>query len=669
MIMKEIAIKSRIFKKERVHEKSNDLVMIATNDETNKNQLELSWQNTILEAPHLLIVGRVMMKEWARLLGEYPVTRGFIQERSENQVRFYISFTVPRDLEKKEIRTIVAQSTQALEACLEKVIKKVQPDVLLEAESTPITDLSLSQDEEQTNQMIEKINREMAIQEELLKKLATQQETNQRLINQELPNEEVVVVENTAKAPSMEGIQLLKEQLTALEEELQLLSEENDANKKINIELDKANLKLSEVVEKNKVDVKKLEQLASLEKEVKQLKQENSDYRIQLSEQSSQLEQQKNTLTHLDSALEMAEQEKAELVAKYQEDFDSVNDELKESEKKALLEVNKRQKLEIELEETQKKLVKATLKKEEKDKKIKQLSLEIAQQLKKREKSLEDIATLETDMSQLETELSLARVTNEVLKEELAKYEVEKEKWQQLPQWEITYSELEESFNELSVEASNYRREIQLLTQQLASLKEKVTMAESYTPKETQVSYLVEEQKQEPVEQVMVDDTDDEKGYFSYEPDPYVEEVITEELMHIRKKDQVREEVVIKDLLEYYHEDSFKDIKVDRDEYRKHLLSFKFLSFRWSQVFIIKESDKNAAFLEWCAPFIEQIESFEQELALDVKKSFFNKNYVTMDESTYNILKGYSRLSTYLDTYYLKVSYYIDKYFLNEGNR
>ena len=38
-----------------------------------------------------------------------------------------------------------------------------------------------------------------------------------------------------------------------------------------------------------------------------------------------------------------------------------------------------------------------------------------------------------------------------------------------------------------------------------------------------------------------------------------------------------------------------------------------------------------------------------------------------MDGGTYQILKGYSRLSAYLDTYYLKVSYYIDKYFLNEG--
>lgn len=47
-----------------------------------------------------------MMKEWARLLSEYPVTRGFIQERSENQVRFYISFTVPRDLEKKKLELL-----------------------------------------------------------------------------------------------------------------------------------------------------------------------------------------------------------------------------------------------------------------------------------------------------------------------------------------------------------------------------------------------------------------------------------------------------------------------------------------------------------------------------------------------------------------------------------
>ena len=125
----------------------------------------------------------------------------------------------------------------------------------------------------------------------------------------------------------------------------------------------------------------------------------------------------------------------------------------------------------------------------------------------------------------------------------------------------------------------------------------------------------------------------------------------------------------IKELLKSYYDEYFHDIKISKSDYRKAVLGFKFLGFRWSQVLIMDDADKNADFLEWCKPFINKMDAFEEELSLDVKKSFFSKNYVTIDESTYNILKGYSELSTYLDTYYLKVSYYIDKYFLNEGNR
>ena len=101
-------IKSRIFKRERVRENRNNLVIVSKRkEEANKNQIELSFKNPSLEPSHLFIVGRVMVKEWERLLSQYPVTRSFIQIREEGQIRFYISFQVDNWADPKRKQHVI----------------------------------------------------------------------------------------------------------------------------------------------------------------------------------------------------------------------------------------------------------------------------------------------------------------------------------------------------------------------------------------------------------------------------------------------------------------------------------------------------------------------------------------------------------------------------------
>ncbi|MGF2142406.1 hypothetical protein DFR54_105121 [Vagococcus fluvialis] len=679
-------IKSRIFKRERVRENRNNLVIVSKRkEEANKNQIELSFKNPSLEPSHLFIVGRVMVKEWERLLSQYPVTRSFIQIREEGQIRFYISFQVDNDLSSREIKSTISLVTEILEECLEKVLIKAdkelpiqEADVVSNKSAEEITGNKMVSD---NNELISQLHQEIEEQENLLKKLAVQQELLLEPIFEDVVEEKVtteVVPEKTDKSTDNqkeEMIAVLSMQVTSLNKEIERLRAEAKESQKINLELDKANIKLNEIVQQNKVDETRLEKISEIEKKLRALKQENSEYRIQLNESQHMIEQYKNSNGHLNESLKRLETTHDEFIKNAQTEMTKLETELKEAEKKILIEVNGRQKLEIQLNDTQVKLGQEIRSSEKREDKIKQLNLDLSRQLKQREKATNEMSDLEELVDQLKADLKLSKVSNDILKDELNAYEEQKAKWQQIDVWQTKYEDLETKFNELQNESLSYRQEIHLLNSQLTSIEEQLEAPVTKEAK-NQISYSLEKEVVKepakvnsllnaPLSVVEKDDYD----YFSYEEDPYVEEVITEELMNIRKKDQMKDEEEIKELLEYYYEEDFKDIKVDKDEYRKHILSFKFLSFRWSQVFIINEADKNAAFLEWCSDYIDKIESFEEELSFDVKKSFFAKNYVTMDESTYHILKGYSKLSTYLDTYYLKVSYYIDKYFLNEGNR
>ncbi|MFW8053862.1 hypothetical protein [Vagococcus fluvialis] len=684
-------IKSRIFKKERIRDDKNDLIIIPNKKTvSNRNQLELSWHNIALESAHLTIVGKVFLKEWERRFNHYSVSRCFIQEPRANQHRLYLSFQVSQSLNSKEIKELLSASSTILEECLVKIVNKLGIEIVVREE------VSLKQTKEESvpkveeteeDKIIKKLHQDIEEQEQLLVQLTAKQTSqhkrpkNEEKLNQ-LKEQEIFFDQQEKKYLVAElnrkddMIKSLKEDINSLTQEVSELTDEIKTNNQVNRQLDKANIKLNDRLNERKIDAERLEKVSELETTVRNLHQENSDYRIKINESQSMTEKYRNQVKQLSQSLENGKKAQEELLEKAQFDYEKLDKSLLEAEKKLILEINERQKAEIQLEELRANLAVAIRQNEEQERKNNKLVLDVSNQLELREKAINQEELVQQQLDNTLEELKMSEATNKVLKAEIYELEYQKEKWDQLDEWQIKYQELVEQFSHLETESLSYRQEVGFLTSQLNMMEDKLEENEKeldyYLSQRVAIEPEVKKANEEKIEwqATIIDDYDIEyEEDFYYEADPFIEEVMAEELINAHKEDQIADEKKIKELLKSYYDEYFHDIKISKSDYRKAVLGFKFLGFRWSQVLIMDDADKNADFLEWCKPFINKMDAFEEELSLDVKKSFFSKNYVTIDESTYNILKGYSELSTYLDTYYLKVSYYIDKYFLNEGNR
>ena len=684
-------IKSRIFKKERIRDDKNDLIIIPNKKTvSNRNQLELSWHNIALESAHLTIVGKVFLKEWERRFNHYSVSRCFIQEPRANQHRLYLSFQVSQSLNSKEIKELLSASSIILEECLVKIVNKLGIEIVVREE------VSLKQTKEESvpkveeteeDKIIKKLHQDIEEQEQLLVQLTAKQTSqhkrpkNEEKLNQ-LKEQEIFFDQQEKKYLVAElnrkddMIKSLKEDINSLTQEVSELTDEIKTNNQVNRQLDKANIKLNDRLNERKIDAERLEKVSELETTVRNLHQENSDYRIKINESQSMTEKYRNQVKQLSQSLENGKKAQEELLEKAQFDYEKLDRSLLEAEKKLILEINERQKAEIQLEELRANLAVAKRQNEEQERKNNKLVLDVSNQLELREKAINQEELVQQQLDDTLEELKMSEATNKVLKAEIYELEYQKEKWDQLDEWQIKYQELVEQFSHLETESLSYRQEVGFLTSQLNMMEDKLEENEKeldyYLSQRVAIEPEVKKANEEKIEwqATIIDDYDIEyEEDFYYEADPFIEEVMAEELINAHKEDQIADEKKIKELLKSYYDEYFHDIKISKSDYRKAVLGFKFLGFRWSQVLIMDDADKNADFLEWCKPFINKMDAFEEELSLDVKKSFFSKNYVTIDESTYNILKGYSELSTYLDTYYLKVSYYIDKYFLNEGNR
>lgn len=423
------------------------------------------------------------------------------------------------------------------------------------------------------------------------------------------------------------------------------------------------------MLKQNKLDTNRLGQMSKIESNFKEVFKEKLILKTQLADSQRMVKQYENTNNRLNESLEKIQSNQEVLVGKAREEHDYLEDCLRETETKIQLEKNEYQKIVIELKEVNKKLAQEKMAHEEKSKESEILERTTKNYEQNKQQLQEGQKNLEDELLQKNIQVKNIQVTNDLLKEKIEALEIKQENLAYIENWEEKYESLDIKYTELNNEAYGYRQEIHLLTTQLSKLEERMqdnVIADIEVKK-------VEEKIAENT--VIVDDYEEDYDYdydyeyFTYEADPYVEGVVTEELINIRKKDQVRDEAKIQEFLSSFDKDDYTDVRLKTSEYKKYIMAFKFLTFRWDQVFIMEDLDKNTAFLEWCAPFIEDVEDFQEDLEYDVKKSIFNKKYVTMDKSTLNLLKGYSELSTYLDTYYLRVSYYIDKYFFNEGKQ
>lgn len=730
--MNQFNINYRIFKKERVKNNDRSLLIIPKNQEKGTfNQLELSWKNEFLEETYVSIVGRVTVKEWERVLEAYPINRAFIQIKEDNTTKFFITFKVIEDLSSTEIRNLIFTAINILNECLEKVTKKIVGEQVLgsylneieETETLPSLSTNYEERLKEQDDLIKQMTLEVEQQENFLQSLDNMEKSidakmlstektlltdinnlqkkisayeqqveafrvkEQRLMEENNQLREVSshhtltyemkLKEVTTLINQKEGqIDKLNNEIKDYARKIQALTTKDNINAEMNVQLDKANLKLNEMLKQNKLDTNRLAQMSQVETKLKEIFKEKMALKTELSDTQRVVQQYENTNKRLNESLEKLQANQENLIGKAREDHGYLEDNLKESEKQIKLEKNEHQKVMIELKEVNQKLAQERLNREEKDKKIIQYDKKIKNYELTKQENQEKYKELEEELLQKNIQVKNIQVTNDLLKEKIENLEIKQAKFANIEDWEDKYETLEMKFTELNNEAYSYRQEIHLLNTQITKLEERVVTDIGKTGRDDRTVKEAPKKDTQKVQAVIEEedydyeyDYDYDYEYFTYEADPYVEDVVTEELINIRKKDQVKDEVKIQEYLSSFDTDDYTDVRIKSSEYKKYIMAFKFLTFRWDQVFIMDDIDKNTAFLEWCAPFIEDVDDFQEDLEYEVKKSIFNKKYVTMDKSTLNLLKGYSELSTYLDTYYLRVSYYIDKYFFNEGKQ
>ncbi len=751
----------RIFKRERVREsKESTSIMPKQKNDLAKNQLELSWNNSLLDTSYVSIIGRAMLKEWERVLPEFPVYRAFFHTKNEDEVKLFVTFSVVQDLTGEEIKRVVFTATDILNECLEKVSKKVLGDSYSKENSEESVTVSQTQSEATvdtvTQEEVEmtKYEQQLTEQDDLIRQLTLEIEHQESILKglsnineQEAPSETLTNVDKLAEINELHGklstyetqfnllksreinlidinnqladekanlsnsyqqklnklemfnnqkdeeIEHLDGKVKQLDREIQALTTKLNTNDEMNRQLDKANLKLNDMLKQNKLDSERMSYSEELEQKNKDLEKEKSYFKVQFLDSQRLSQQLDNTNRRLNETLERLQSSQSDLVGKARDDYSTLEITLEESNKKLKWEVNERQKLELQLTELNNRLAEEKLFSEAREKKLINLENKLSNRLEEKEVTLASNQQLEKDLEQKDIQMKEAleqkdiqieniKKTNESLNEQMDYLEAQKNKWESIDEWQEKYTVLESKFEELDKEGYSYRQEINLLISQISKLENKLKLVPikanySVSTKgslDTKKDSVAKKEELD-AEYEYTDGLDDEYEYeyeyeyFSYEEDPFVEDVVTEELMNIRKKDQVKDEAKIKALLESSDEATYRDVKVEVSEYKKYIIAFKFLSFRWDQVYMMDDADKNSEFLEWCSPYIEGIDYFQEDLSYDVKKSIFKKKYVSINESALNLLRGYSELSTYLDTYYLRVSYYIDKYFLNEGKK
>lgn len=186
-------IKYRIFKRERVRE-SKESTSIISKQKSNldKNQLELGWDNSLLDTSYVSIIGRVMLKEWERVLNDFPIYRAFYHTKNDGEVKLFITFNVTGDLSGEEIKQVVFTATDILNECLEKVAKKVLGKEVFEAkakENRNVPESPVSQSPEiQVNQpaktkpVMNDYEKQLREQDALIKQLTLEVEQQESIL-------------------------------------------------------------------------------------------------------------------------------------------------------------------------------------------------------------------------------------------------------------------------------------------------------------------------------------------------------------------------------------------------------------------------------------------------------------------------------------------------------
>lgn len=702
MSERDYEINGRIFKRERYKPSTNDIVLVSnTTGDTTKNQVTLSWASRGLEKEYQLVACKVMLNEWAQRLPNYPVLRAFVRAQdSSDNIELFITFEVAEHLESSEIRLVMTHATVSMGNCLNKVTERTITETnsftLLDEEQREPVEVNLLKDKLLSQSLIiDKLNKETERKDQMLENALKQKKANDPIrpttsmteqleyLEAEIKNKNAQIELMRDKALSyattndklvagqrqwemtLENVQ--KEyhgKLTELEQLLrkqeayqEMLIRQRDGfeqqllkSEALNRELDKANVLLTTRVSELQVDHQRLEKVAELERETSSLKE-------RLSEELGNKKRIEMANKALEEALERLEVKQHHLVEKVQSDYNTLENSLKESEKKALLEATNKHQARHEKQEIENRYEK------EKEKRV---SLEADRdyleiQLQEKEMILsqsdEQKSFLERLVTTLEDELEKLREEQAMMSYHMS--EVAASAQEEENKQNAEYLQLDETIRQLTQANKVAEQRIESLLTQMPEQEVSTELIASTT-------FDSERQENEHTETWALSHDKEEA---IYESDPFKTEVEIEELTQSILDTRKEEEDDIIHLFDIAETAGFKQVRLTTKQFKECVSELRFLNFRWNQIYELDSIDHKQGFLKWCLPYIEDVENFQEILDEDVKASLFSRKSVTMGEDTLLLLEAYSALSVYLDTYYLKVSSYIDKYFINEENQ
>ncbi|MFI3805633.1 hypothetical protein [Vagococcus fluvialis] len=92
-----------------------------------------------------------------------------------------------------------------------------------------------------------------------------------------------------------------------------------------------------------------------------------------------------------------------------------------------------------------------------------------------------------------------------------------------------------------------------------------------------------------------------------------------------------------------------KKVSFNAKEYNNYINNVSFLKFRWQKTLATYELSKNKLFIDTFNPYIENVEEFLEDLTINTKNVFLNKEKIMIKSHDLNLLKAYNDLSSYLN--------------------
>lgn len=679
----------RLFKKERIEPGKSSQLYIENNQEipTLLNQLELTFTKESKE--NFYRYNQLFLSNWNHYLPDYQIILAFDTLSDKDYPVLCVTFSIKELLTSMEmemlfdtIKYMVGESTLGINQNVPtqaKVLTEVEEQVVSD-DDQHMMELLRQQVKEQQDTIIELENRVLK-QNVMLERSTENNSTEHIKISDQLfalENENSELYERL-KQMTKDSIELdeYKESVKEAQKiithfETKVESEKNKRRKQaryfkkrleysdlLNQQLDRANRQLSDRLKEfqshpdNHKKVKELEQALAINQ------QENLDLTQQVNEYEVTIEQLSQTNERLTQNIEQMKEYHDEGITNKNKDI---------TDRQAVLQ---EQMAQLQKDYT---TLRETLENERSQ--SKEMVGEYSSQAQNYVEQQEELVAAKNQIVLLEEKLQVSQEHYQM----------------QVNQFKMAFSQLQTDNKRLNKDSQLYQEEMNDLTQEMDELNQELkdlqafiidileynmskTDAES-KEEEKEISGMIEakemldaqhlishmyQQEEETSFETREPAYDDDDLY--YEKDPYVMQVEQTELFSSGYNHQKEDEADIEGLFEASDVAESVDVKLEITSYKQSHTELKFLEYRWQQVRAVHKDKANVVFLDWCEPYISDVNNFLDELQGVVKHPIFSKKYVQLPKDAKLRLKAYSALSVYLETYYLKASSNKKQYF------